>query len=111
MPKSSRRVSRGTAGHLRSLLLKSIPAVGVFVNEAPDCVVSLLEENIIDMAQLHGDEDEEEIRYIKRKCGKPVLRGQGKKSKISGRPGATAADYLLFDEGRGSGKFILTGRS
>lgn len=67
-------------------------------------MVSLLEENIIDMAQLHGDEDEEEIRYIKKKCGKPVLRAVRVRSiEDIRKAGATAADYLLFDEGRGSG--------
>ena len=62
---SKRQVTRGQASILKQRLHSSIKAVGVFVNENRDSVVELLNDGIIDMAQLHGDESEEDILYIK----------------------------------------------
>ena len=38
--------------------------LGVFVNEDPKNIIELLEEDILDVAQLHGDETEEDIQYL-----------------------------------------------
>ncbi|MBQ8945954.1 MAG: phosphoribosylanthranilate isomerase [Lachnospiraceae bacterium] len=58
-PKSKRYVTTDRARKLRSLLLPDITAVGVFVNEEPERVALIMNEDFIDIAQLHGDEDED----------------------------------------------------
>ena len=54
---SKRYVDPETAALLKRNLDPAIRAVGVFVNEDADKVVSLLESGVIDLAQLHGNED------------------------------------------------------
>ena len=60
--KSRRYVSPEKAEELKAMLAPGIQAVGVFVNEEPEQIVSLLEAGTIDVAQLHGQEGEREIR-------------------------------------------------
>lgn len=54
---SKRQVDNALAARLKEALDKSISAVGVFVNEPLEHIVSLCQNGIIDMVQLHGDED------------------------------------------------------
>ena len=99
-----RRISREQAKQFRQALDLTIPAVGVFVNNPCEEIISYLKENIIQMAQLHGDETEEDIRYIQAVTGKLVMKAV----KVTSRYDVEAwldssADYLLFDGGTGSG--------
>ena len=55
-------------------LSPGIRTVGVFVNEDPKTIIELLEEGILDVAQLHGDETEEDIQYLQAVCRKPVIK-------------------------------------
>lgn len=64
-PKSKRYVSPEKAAVLRRQLLPNISAVGVFVNEAPETIAALLNQGIIDIAQLHGSEDEKYIKQLR----------------------------------------------
>ena len=73
-PPSRRFVRPELAGKIKKLLYPSIRTVGVFVKEDPERVVALHEAGIIDMAQLHGDEDEDYIEKIKNMTGKPVIK-------------------------------------
>ena len=57
--KSKRNVSPERAKELKALLSPDIKAVGVFVDEPIENIAKLLSDNIIDLAQLHGSEDEE----------------------------------------------------
>ena len=50
--KSKRYVSREIAAALKAQLSPEIKAVGVFVNEAPETVAGLLNDGILDLAQL-----------------------------------------------------------
>ena len=63
--KSKRYVTYEKATELKKRLLPEIQAVGVFVNEHPQEVAKRLENGMIDIAQLHGDEDE----LILNNCG------------------------------------------
>ena len=63
--KSRRAVDRETAVRLKALLSREIQAVGVFVNAQPETVAFLLEEEVIDLAQLHGQEDGEYISRLR----------------------------------------------
>lgn len=99
-----RRITREQAAEFRKALDPSVPAVGVFVNNPCDEVISYLREGIIQMAQLHGQETEEELLRIKEASGRPVIKAV----KVSQRRDVeawldSAADYLLFDSGTGSG--------
>lgn len=112
---SPRKVSYGQAKELSSLLSDDIVPVGVFVNEHMKLIVDLFKDGIIEMAQLHGDEDEKYIRNLKDKSieetGKqiPVINA------IEIKEGAdyddellkwrdSASDYFILDSGKGSGK-------
>ena len=64
-PKSRRCVSPETAEALRKMLDPAIRAVGVFVREDPERIAGLLERGIIDLAQLHGNEDEKYIARLR----------------------------------------------
>ena len=63
--KSRRYVPPETAAELKQLLIPEIRAVGVFVDEAPERVARLLNDGVIDLAQLHGSEDEGYIRRLR----------------------------------------------
>ena len=64
---SPRKVSYEQAKELSDLLSEDIVPVGVFVNEHMKLIVDLFKDGIIEMAQLHGDEDEKYIRNLKDK--------------------------------------------
>ena len=100
--KSKRAVSREMAAALKAQLLPRIQAVGVFVNAAPEAVAGLLEAGIIDIAQLHGQEDETYIRHLRRLTNKPLVqafRVDGPQSLAKAQK--SPADLVLLDSGAG----------
>ncbi len=100
-----RTIDGETARLLKEHLDKGIKAVGVFVDDPLDEVLSLLEDNIIDMAQLHGDEDEAYIKGLKEKTDKPVIKAFVVKEDTDiGLINNSSADMILLDSGQGSGK-------
>lgn len=102
---TKRQVTTEQAEKLRKLLDAKVPAVGVFVNEDEARIVDLMKRGIIDIAQLHGDEDDEEICRIHRLTGKPVIKAivmRSEKDRDKWRE-YPHADLLLLDAGRGSG--------
>ena len=104
-PKSKRRVSYKQAVDLKNLLNKDIKAVGVFLNEDIDQVISLLNLGIIDAAQLHGDESVEYITRIQKETGKPVIKAfQIHSEQDVTCAEKTIADYIILDAGTGEGK-------
>lgn len=93
------------AARLRKLLIPSIISVGVFVNEPIDSVAALLENETIQIAQLHGDEDAAYARELKRLCSKPIIKAFIIKSEDDIKKAlAYPADYLLLDNGLGTGE-------
>lgn len=103
--KSKRYVSAYKAARLKKALSEDIKTVGVFVDEEVEQVAKLLNENTIDIAQLHGSEDEEYIGRLRRRSGKPIIKafrieGEADTLKIEG----CSADYILLDSGAGSGE-------
>lgn len=72
--KSKRQITHEQAKKFRGLLHKEILAVGVFVNETLDNILALCEQGIIQMIQLHGDEDKEYIRKLKEKTSVLVMK-------------------------------------
>ena len=103
-PKSKRAVTAGQAKTLKAKLDPSIKAVGVFVDEDMEAVKSLLDGGIIDIAQLHGHEDEDYITGLKEASGKPVIKAFKIRSEDDIRKAeASPADLVLLDAGMGDG--------
>ena len=96
--KSVRQISEATDARLREALDKRIKAVGVFVNEEIDYIISLCNQNIIDMIQIHGDENEDYLRKLKSKTDKPIIRAfRIKCSEDIRKAGDSCADHILLD--------------
>ena len=103
--KSKRNVPPEKAKELKDLLSPDIKAVGVFVDEPIENVAELLNDNIIDIAQLHGGEDEEYIKKLRTLSGKPIIKAFLLKSESDAeRAEKSTADYILVDSGTGTGK-------
>ena len=106
-PKSHRVVTKEQAAEYRKKLSHGIRTVGVFVNEDPKTIIELLEEGILDVAQLHGDETEEDIQYLQAVCGKPVIKAVKVRDRYDVEAWLdSSADYLLFDNGMGTGQAL-----
>ena len=102
--KSRRYVEKEKARGLKSLLSKDIKAVGVFVDETPGKIAHFLDSGIIDIAQLHGCEDEGYIKKLKTLSDKPVIKAFRVESKNDvKRAEDSIADFVLLDSGQGSG--------
>ena len=102
--KSRRCISKELAEELKSLLSPGIRAVGVFVNENPETVADLLNRGIIDLAQLHGSEDETYIRQLRTLTDKPLLQAFRIVVKEDlNRAEKSSADGVLLDAGAGDG--------
>lgn len=71
---SRRKVSEEQASLLRARLDSRIKAVGVFVNAPVKQVARFCEKRVIDMAQLHGDEDEGYIHALKQLTVAPIIK-------------------------------------
>ncbi len=106
-PKSKRHVDEAKAKELKAALDKGITAVGVFVDEDINTVSRLLNEGVIDIAQLHGTEDEEYIRALQKLTDKPLIKAFViKNSEDLTKAEETEADYILLDSGRGEGRLL-----
>ena len=102
---SRRYVSPEKAAELKSLLDPAIRAVGVFVDEDPAEVARLLRESVIDIAQLHGSEDEAYIARLRELTDRPIVQAfQMKTPDVLARALASSADAILLDSGAGTGK-------
>ena len=82
--KSRRQITKEHAVTLRRYLDSEIQAVGVFVNELPAIVAGYLEEGVIDLAQLHGNESEEYIHSLRFRTGGELIKA------FPSKPGRTS---------------------
>ncbi|MBR5337518.1 MAG: phosphoribosylanthranilate isomerase [Lachnospiraceae bacterium] len=104
-PGYKRSITCMEAADLRNLLSGDIPAVGVFVNEDPERIAEFLNHGFIDIAQLHGSESDDDIKRIKDLTGCEVIKMIKPDSFASlDAAFASEADYLLFDNGAGTGR-------
>lgn len=104
---SKRKVSHDLASELKDNLDSDIISVGVFVDAAQDEIIELFDKGIIDVAQLHGSEDEDYIIGLKEKTDKKLriinAIEMSEEVDLDGYVD-TQADFLLLDSGKGSGK-------
>lgn len=103
--KSTRQITKKQAEKFRKNLNPEIISVGIFVDEEICKIEELFNLKIISTAQLHGNETEDYIKKLRKKCGVNIIKTINvlqnpdfEKAKNS------TADFLLFDSGRGSGK-------
>lgn len=100
--KSRRYVSPEKAKELKAMLAPGIQAVGVFVNEESEQIAALLEAGTIDVAQLHGQESETEIRRLRELTDHPLIQAfRIDTEQDVERANASTADYVLLDSGAG----------
>lgn len=94
-----RRIDHETAQRFRQKLKKEITAVGVFVNEDVHTVAYLLNEGIIEVAQLHGTEDEAYIIKLRELCPDCEIIKAARVNTLSDieKAAGLPADYLLLD--------------
>ncbi|NLM51477.1 MAG: phosphoribosylanthranilate isomerase [Firmicutes bacterium] len=95
---SLRQIDAQKAQELKTYLHPAIKAVGVFVNEKMEKIIKLCAANVIDLVQLHGDEDEEYIKYLKKHVGQKIIKAVRVKDKESVKKAlGLPCDYFLFD--------------
>ena len=96
--KSRRQIDKQTAKKFKEKLSDNIKAVGVFVNSPIKEIKEIVKEGIIDIIQLHGDEDEKYVLDLKSVAKIPIIKAVRVKNdqdiKIADK---TNADYLLLD--------------
>lgn len=103
--KSVRYVSPEKARRLKEQLLPGIQSVGVFVNEAPEVIAELLEEGVIDAAQLHGQENSQYLHTLRGLTCHPLIQAIQIHSRDDLYKAAdNTADFLLLDSGAGTGQ-------
>lgn len=94
--KSSRQVTFQQARELKKILAKDICTVGVFVDAEIDFIVSLINDEIIDMVQLHGHENQQYINTLKQRINKPIIKAI-KVTNESSFNSSYDVDYYLLD--------------
>ena len=97
-PKSKRAVTQSQAALLKAMLDKEIKAVGVFVNADIAFIEKLAQLRIIDLVQLHGDEDSLYIQELRKRVYIPIIKairvqGEDSLQNLRNYP----VDFFLFD--------------
>lgn len=102
--KSRRQVTLQQAYDLKRDLNSRIKSVGVFVNEPQDMIAELAKNGIIDLAQLHGNEDNVYISKLREKTdGKvKIIKAISISNEFSiDQINEIDADFFLLDNGSG----------
>lgn len=77
----------------------------MFVDADEAYVADLLNQGIIDLAQLHGHEDEEYIARLRAMTLKPIIQAfKVRAAEDLERAVNSSADHILLDSGAGSGE-------
>ena len=96
---SKRQVSKEEAAVLREKMDERIQAAGVFVNAEIEEIAEIYREGIIQLIQLHGDEDERYIQKLREKIpGARIVKAVRVKSQEQIRQAdGLSCEYLLLD--------------
>ena len=104
-PGYRRSVTPETARVMKAALSPSVRAVGVFTGEKPETVARLLNDGLIDAAQLHAGEDEAYIARLHVLTDRPLIKAFRVRSADDVRAaGRIHTDMVLLDSGTGTGK-------
>lgn len=93
---SPRRITFQEAKVLRRHLDRRIQTVGVFVNEPIASILQLVNEQVIDLIQLHGDEDDHYLKELAQQTNAKIIKAVRISSESSLNRTYTA-DYLIYD--------------
>ena len=94
--KSKRQITIDVANVLKSRLNHNIKTVGVFRNDSIELIKEVIDNGIIDMIQLHGDESDSYIKEIKKFTNIPIIKAYRD---------SNLCEYSLFDNNMpGEGK-------
>lgn len=97
-----RTITVEVARELKTKLLPQIKAVGVFVNQTAEYVAEIANSGIIDLIQLHGQEEETVIKKLKSLTVKPVIKAISvTNAEDISKWENSEADFLLLDNGIG----------
>ena len=103
-PKSKRSLTREQAAELSSQVAEGIIRVGVFVDEPIEYVAELFDAGTIDVAQLHGHEDEGYIGRLREVSDVRICQAfQVRDTTAIERARMSSADMVLVDAGQGTG--------
>ena len=95
---SKRYIAPEAAGALRAQLDPGIRAVGVFVDEEAETVAGLLNSGVIDLAQLHGHENEEYLAKLRKLADRPLVRAFRIRCEEDVRKAMeSSAEHILLD--------------
>lgn len=101
-PKSRRYVTKTQAAAMKAILDPEIQAVGVFVNEKPEVIAGYVKEGIIDVVQLHGQENEEDIQKLRTLTERPIIQAFRIQTEADIEKAVrSSADLILLDAGTG----------
>lgn len=106
--KSKRYIDINEALNLRTNLNNGIKVIGVFVNEDINKIKEICDKGIIDIIQLHGDEDNNYIMRLKSIVQNKIIKAIRVKKKIEDFN--YLSDYYLFDTYT-DGEYGGTGKS
>ena len=103
---SRRNLSADQARALRAAIHPGIRTVGVFVNAALETVIRLCREGIIDIVQLHGEEDAACLATLRdRLPGVEIWQAfRVRAPEDLARAARSRADQVLLDNGGGTGE-------
>lgn len=108
---SKRRIDGRKAKALKAGLDPFIKAVGVFVNEDIKNIQELCSSGVIDLIQLHGDENEEYIKELKKCTSNKIIKAvRVRDAQDIKRAAGSLCDYLLLDAYQ-DGKYGGIGRT
>ena len=95
--KSKRQVTYQLAKQLKQQLDPNILAVGVFVDSNLDIIEKLADDKIIDLVQLHGNEDVAYIRQLKKRIQLPIIKAIKMSNNVDLKKLNYPVDYYLLD--------------
>ncbi|MFQ7002168.1 MAG: phosphoribosylanthranilate isomerase, partial [Clostridium sp.] len=78
---SKRKVNIENGKELLKALDKDVKSVGVFRNNTKEYIIEVIENIPLDIIQLHGDEDNDFINYLKDKTNCEIWKAVGIKNK------------------------------
>lgn len=101
-PNRRRTVTHETALAIRQRLDRHIPAVGVFVAAEIAEIQRLVRRDIIQLVQLHGQEDDAYLKRLRRAVDVPVIQAfRIVDADDLARAEQSQADFILLDNGVG----------
>ena len=93
-----RQITPGHAAELRRALDPGIQAVGVFVNAPVEEAAALAAQGVIQLIQLHGNEDADYMEELRKRTDKPLIKAVAARSQEEILEAEKLpCEYLLLD--------------